>query len=92
MGCHSLLQGIFLTRGSNPCLLHCRQILYNLSPQGTESRISFCLPFIRTHVMEFRTHSSSLTSYLDASLQDFVWSTLALYSPPGDKRRTHFLT
>ena len=24
-----LLQGIFLTQGSNPCLLHCRQILYH---------------------------------------------------------------
>ena len=22
MGCHFLLQGIFLTQGSNPCLLH----------------------------------------------------------------------
>ena len=27
MGCHFLLQGIFLTQGSNPGLLHCRQIL-----------------------------------------------------------------
>ena len=27
-GCHSLLQGIFLSKGSNPGLLHCRQILY----------------------------------------------------------------
>ena len=26
-----LLQGIFLTQGSNPGLLHCRQILYHLS-------------------------------------------------------------
>ena len=26
-GCHSLLQGIFLTQGLNPGLLHCRQIL-----------------------------------------------------------------
>ena len=25
MGCHSLLQGIFLTQGSNPCLLHLLQ-------------------------------------------------------------------
>ena len=25
VGCHFLLQGIFLTQGSNPCLLHCRQ-------------------------------------------------------------------
>ena len=31
---HSLLQGIFLTQGSNPVLLHCRQILYLLSHQG----------------------------------------------------------
>ena len=31
MGCHVLLQGIFLTRGSNLHLLHYRQILYHLS-------------------------------------------------------------
>ena len=29
--CHSLLQEIFLTQGSNLGLLHCRQILYHLS-------------------------------------------------------------
>ena len=28
MGCHFLLQRIFLTQGSNPGLLHCMQILY----------------------------------------------------------------
>ena len=33
--CHSLLQGIFLTQGSNPGLLHCRQIPYHLSHQGS---------------------------------------------------------
>ena len=31
----SLLQGIFLTQGSNQGLPHCRQILYQLSYQGT---------------------------------------------------------
>ena len=31
VGCHFLLQGIFPTQGSNPGLLHCRQILYHLS-------------------------------------------------------------
>ena len=31
MGCHSLLQRTFLTQGSNPGLLHCRQIIYGLS-------------------------------------------------------------
>ena len=31
VGCHSLLQRIFLTQGSNPGLPYCRQILYHLS-------------------------------------------------------------
>ena len=31
----SLLQGIFPTQGSNPGLLHCGQILYQLSHQGS---------------------------------------------------------
>ena len=31
VGCHFLLQGIFLTQGSNPGLPHCRQTLYPLS-------------------------------------------------------------
>ena len=31
MGSSSLLQGIFPTQGSNPGLLHCRKILYQLS-------------------------------------------------------------
>ena len=29
VGCHFLLQGIFLIQGSNLCLLHCRQTLYH---------------------------------------------------------------
>ena len=28
-GCHFLPQGIFLTQGSNPYLLHCRWTLYH---------------------------------------------------------------
>ena len=35
VGFHSLLQGIFPTQGSNLGLLHCRQILYHLSHQGS---------------------------------------------------------
>ena len=34
VGCHFLLQGIFLTQGSNPGLLHYRQILYQMSYEG----------------------------------------------------------
>jgi len=35
VGFHLLLQGIFPTQGSNPGLLHCRQILYHLSYEGS---------------------------------------------------------
>ena len=38
VGFHSLLQGIFLTQGSNPGLLHCRQVLYHLSHQRSLGR------------------------------------------------------
>ena len=33
--CHALLQGIFPMQGSNPGFLHCRQIRYHLSHQGS---------------------------------------------------------
>ena len=35
MGCYFLLQGIFLTQGSNLDLLHCRQVFCHLSHQGS---------------------------------------------------------
>ena len=35
VGCHALLKGIFLTQGLNLGLLHCRQILYLQSFQGS---------------------------------------------------------
>ena len=35
VGCNFLLQGIFLTQGLNLGLLHCRQILYWLSSEGS---------------------------------------------------------
>ena len=35
VGCHILLQRIFPTQGWNSGLLHCRQILYPLSHQGS---------------------------------------------------------
>ena len=46
VGWHFFLQGIFLTQGSNPCLLcllPCRQILYHLSHQGSQC------PLFREH-------------------------------------------
>ena len=44
VGSLSLLQGIFPTQGLNPCLPHCRQILYQLSHKGSP-RILECVAF-----------------------------------------------
>ena len=41
VGCHSFLQGILLTQGSNLNLLPCRQMLYHLSHQGSPNDSSF---------------------------------------------------
>ena len=38
VGCHFLLQGLFLTQGTNLGLTHCGQILYHLSHQGSPGR------------------------------------------------------
>jgi len=38
MGCHFLLQGIFLTQGLNPCLLHWQVDSLPLSHQGSPGR------------------------------------------------------
>ena len=39
VGCHAILQGIFLTQGLNWGLLYCRQILYQLSYQGSQRHV-----------------------------------------------------
>ena len=50
MGSHSLLQGIFWTQGLNLSLLHCRQILYHLSHQGSPNLLlkpfQFLIPYV----------------------------------------------
>ena len=47
VGCHFLLQGIFLTQGLNPGLLHCRQIVYHLSHREA---LSFLLLLLLSHL------------------------------------------
>ena len=46
VGCHSFIQGIFLTQGSKPDLLHCRQIPYHLNHEGSLRMlewVAYCL-------------------------------------------------
>ena len=57
LGCHALLWGIFPTQGSDPGLLHCRQILSRLSHQRG--------PF--NHLVDTKSHSV-LNGWLHGSL------------------------
>ena len=50
VGCHSLLQGICSTQGSNLGFPPCRQILYHLSHLGNSIREWLCL-----NILEFLT-------------------------------------
>ena len=52
-GSLSLIQGIFPTQGLNPRLLHCRQILYQLSYEGSPT------PLLIYWLNQSQTHSNS---------------------------------
>ena len=62
VGCHSLLQGIFPTQGSNPSLLHCRQILYRLSHQR---RLLPCIRVIQQLSDMFLVYLSHSVDFLE---------------------------
>jgi len=48
VGYHALLQGIFLTQGSNPGFLHCRWILFCVRHQGSPRILEWvACPFSR---------------------------------------------
>ena len=59
VGNHTLLQGIFPAQGSNPGLPHCRQILYQLSHQG--SLYTHTHTHTHTHIfMYMYTHTHTI--------------------------------
>jgi len=65
VGCHFLLQGIFLTQELNPGLLHCRQILYWLSYKGSPQvfplgLISFQLEYFSLSLLSRRSTADFL--------------------------------
>ena len=63
VGCHSLLQAIFLTQGLNPGLLHCRQILYCLSHyQFSSAQLLSCVRLFATLWTAARQASLSITN------------------------------
>ena len=61
VGCHFLLQGIFLIQGSNPGLPHCRQFLYCMSYQGSCGPLPGAVSFIQASKEESIGKSSRQT-------------------------------
>ena len=59
VGCYFLLQGIFLTQGSNLGLPPCRQMLYFLRHQGSHKNITFLKLFPKYYTCQ----CSSLNLY-----------------------------
>ena len=94
VGCHSLLQGIFLTQGSNPHLLHplhllhCRQILYCWATREALSDTISSVQLL-SHVQLFATPR---TATLQASLSiTNSWSLLKLMSIKSLMPSNHLL-
>ena len=59
VGCHALLQGIFPTHGSNPNLLHCRQILYRGAFSFKISPINIIFLFLSVSHTHAHTHTQA---------------------------------
>ena len=86
VGCYFLLQGIFLTQGSNPGLLHCRQTLYLLSHQGSPT-----IKKLADHEDVFRNIAEMHTG-LQGSL--FIWNItsegIVCQTKPNKNKSTSF--
>ena len=69
LGCLSLFQGIFLTQELNWGLLHCRQILYQLSYEGSPlgSKMTFYSKLQRAMSQYFLAFGSDLSTPSSAS-------------------------
>ena len=70
MARQSLLQGIFLTQGSSPGILYCRQILYYLSHQGSFISHISLLPILKLKVSIFFKFLNLHTLEIGESLFD----------------------
>ena len=53
MGCHALLWGTFPAQGSNPGLLHCRQILYHWAAREVQHFYIYIQSFVWKYAASF---------------------------------------
>ena len=94
MGSHFLLQGTFLTQGSKPGLLHCRQTLYPLSHQESPKFVLWwqwsrsVVSNSCNHIDCNRPHSS-----VHGAFQARILEWVAIFFSKGSSQprdRTHF--
>ena len=81
VGCHALLQGIFLTQGSNLCLLqllYCRQILYCLATRKAPS-YRYILLRRPAQGLIYITHSSWQAHILGSHISQRTAINLSLF-------------
>ena len=94
-GCHFLLQGIFPTQASNLGLLHCRQILYQLSHQGSSNIYTIIYKIDQSVQFNCSVMSDSATPWTAAqqpSLSFTIsWSLLKLMSIESVMPSTHLI-
>ena len=87
VGCHALLQEIFPTQGSNPGLLHCRQILYQLSHQGSPRVLEWAVyPFTRG---SFQPRNQIKVSYAEGGFFT-SWATRKAQPRRGGNLNVHW--
>ena len=72
VGCHSLLQGIFSTQGSNPDLTHCKQILYLLSHQGSPLNTVLVLKLLKRQLEMQRDYNHDTISKCSTARQPWT--------------------
>ena len=94
VGSLSLLQGIFPTQGSNPGLPHCRQILSQLSHQGSPSTLEWvAYPFSRgSSRPRNRTGVSCIAGgfFTNWAFREARFLSLSFYEMTTDHSNTHF--
>jgi len=91
VGSHSLLQGIFPSQRLNPGLLHCRQILYQLSHEGSP-RIQewlaypFCSGSSQPRILyQVSCQESESSKYLQVFLEEDIPTPVFLPREPLDR-------
>ena len=77
----SLLQGIFPSQGSNPGLPHCRQILYQLSHQGSHFLGLLVNLLIAVTKGNLQMHVARPWMWMSASSRRTSWSTRRNWGP-----------